>query len=76
LETGLGGLDIMQWLPGIDAERAYEPLAARSLVAHAFGIDVRVASLEDLRAMKRAAGRPQDLQDLRDLEAAHPSGTR
>ncbi|MEA2220449.1 MAG: hypothetical protein QOJ35_3075, partial [Solirubrobacteraceae bacterium] len=25
----------------------------------------------DLRAMKRAAGRPQDLQDLADLAIAH-----
>jgi hypothetical protein len=26
LETRLGGLDIMQWLPGVDAEQAYETL--------------------------------------------------
>jgi len=36
------------------------------------GIAVRTASLSHLRDMKRAAGRPQDLQDLADLAIAHP----
>lgn len=72
LETPLGVLDIMQWIPGIDADLAYPTLHSHAQIAHAFGIEVQVASLEDLRAMKRAAGRPQDLQDLTDLAAAHP----
>lgn len=72
LETPLGVLDVMQWLPGIDADRAYDRLAPRSREAHAFGIPVRVCSLPDLRAMKRAAGRPQDLLDLADLAEAQP----
>lgn len=29
---------------------------------------IRVCEIEHLRAMKRAAGRPQDLEDLRRLE--------
>lgn len=39
--------------------------------AVAFGIEIRVCSLDALRVMKRAAGRPQDLQDLADLDRAH-----
>jgi hypothetical protein len=71
LATPLGVLDIMQWVPGIDAENAYATLARDAECAVAFGIEIKVCSLDALRLMKRAAGRPQDLQDLRDLEAAH-----
>jgi hypothetical protein len=72
LETPLGVLDIMQWVPGIDADNAYATLATDALTAVAFGIELRVCSLEALRVMKRAAGRPQDLRDLDDLRTAHP----
>jgi hypothetical protein len=73
LETALGILDVMQWIPGIEAEHAYETLAQDALTAQAFGVELRVCSLAALRQMKRAAGRPRDLQDLADLDAAHPS---
>lgn len=72
LQTALGVLDVMQWLPGIDADQAYATLAKDALQATAFGVPLRVCSLETLRQMKRAAGRPRDLQDLADLQAAHP----
>lgn len=72
LETSLGVLDVMQWLPGIDADQAYETLASDAREVTAFGITLRVCSLAALREMKRAAGRPRDLQDLADLDAAHP----
>lgn len=72
LETELGVLDVMQWLPGID--NAYATLSEDSRQATAFGITVRVCSLAKLRQMKQAAGRPRDLQDLADLDAAHPEG--
>lgn len=72
LETSLGILDVMQWLPGLGTDNDYEVLAAEAAEGSAFGVRVRVCSLHHLRMMKRAAGRPQDLQDLADLEVAHP----
>ncbi len=74
LQTDLGVLDLMQWIPGIDADHAYASLAADAEIANAFGIQIRVCSLPMLRVMKRAAGRPQDLLDLDSLETAHPEG--
>jgi hypothetical protein len=73
LETPLGILDIMQWIPGIEADNAYTTLAANMRVANAFGIEIQVCSLANLREMKRTAGRPQDLQDLAELDSAHPN---
>ena len=62
-------LDTMQWVPGIDAERAYEQLSHAFVDGEIAGNRVRVCSREDLIAMKRAAARPQDLEDLRQLGA-------
>jgi hypothetical protein len=71
LATPLGVLDIMRWVPGINAKNAYATLSRDAERAVAFGIEIKVCSLDALRLMKRAAGWPQDLQDLRDLETAH-----
>jgi predicted nucleotidyltransferase len=67
IETDLGRLDIVQGLNGIPA---YDELNARSTKAEILGIEVAVCSIEDLKAMKRAAGRTRDLADLEDLDAA------
>jgi predicted nucleotidyltransferase len=67
IETELGRLDIVQGLDGIPS---YEELRARGVEAEILGVAVWVCSIEDLRAMKRAAGRTRDLADLEDLDAA------
>ena len=72
LVTPLGVLDIMQWLPGIEADHAYPVLAPDAVTGEVFKIPVRVCSLQHLRVMKQAAGRPQDQKDLEDLSLAHP----
>lgn len=65
--TDLGRLDVMQWLSGVDTDDLYGELDPDSVEGSVDGIPVRVCGLEHLRAMKRAAGRPQDLEDLRRL---------
>jgi predicted nucleotidyltransferase len=67
IETDLGRLDIVQ---GLDGVPSYEELRPRATEAEILGVTVAVCSIEDLRAMKRAAGRTRDLADLEDLEAA------
>lgn len=69
LETRLGDLDVMQWISGIDEDPAYEALAESALEGELDGIPLRVCSLKHLIAMKRAAGRPRDLDDLQRLGA-------
>jgi hypothetical protein len=56
--------------PPLPAER----LIARARVMESSELVLRVVSLEDLVALKRAAGREQDLADLRHLERLLPGG--
>jgi hypothetical protein len=72
LETRLGPLDIMQWVAGIDEEPAYPALAREAITVEFRGGQLLVCGLEHLRTMKQAAGREQDLQDLRGLSAGKP----
>lgn len=67
IETDLGPLDVIQGLDGIPP---YAELRARAVEVEIGGVRVAVCSLEDLRAMKRAAGRTRDLADLEDLDEA------
>lgn len=66
ISTPVGPLDVVGGLPGVPA---YDALSPRAEWASIEGVRVPVCSLEDLRAMKRAAGRPRDLADLDDLDA-------
>jgi hypothetical protein len=67
LETSLGPMDIMQWVAGIETDLAYYELAPSAIRVTFRDTQIRVCALDHLRAMKRAAGRPQDLQDLERL---------
>lgn len=67
LLTSLGDLDVFQWVSGIEADDLYAELYPHALTGIVEGIPVQVCGLEHLRAMKRAAGRPQDLEDLKRL---------
>jgi hypothetical protein len=71
LETSLGPIDIMQWVAGVDAENAYTELGPAAVPVAFRGTEVRVCSLQHLLAMKRAAGRPEDLKDLERLGEEH-----
>jgi predicted nucleotidyltransferase len=66
IETDLGRLDVVQ---GLDGVPTFEELRSRATEAEILGSKVWVCSLEDLKTMKRAAGRTRDLADLEDLEA-------
>lgn len=66
LSTRYGDLDLLAHPdPGLD----FETLLERSIAAAVLGVEVRVASLDDLISMKRAAGRPKDRIELEVLGA-------
>jgi hypothetical protein len=67
LTTREGDLDLLVEPPG---SPGYAALRRRADVIELDGASIRVASLEDLIAMKRAAGRPQDEIDVESLEIA------
>lgn len=66
IETDLGRLDIVQ---GLDGVPGFEDLRSRSVETEILGVKVAVCAVEDLKAMKRVAGRTRDLADLEDLDA-------
>jgi predicted nucleotidyltransferase len=66
LDTAEGPLDILADPAGTPS---YEVLRKRAIEVPVEGVTVRVASLKDLLAMKRASGRPRDLLAVEELEA-------
>jgi hypothetical protein len=66
LDTPDGALDL---LAEPDASGGYAQLRANAIEAAVSGVTVRIAGLEDLLAMKKAAGRPKDRVYVEELEA-------
>ncbi len=66
LVTSLGELDVLARPPGAPAYQVLRRNADRYDVG---GFNVSVAAIDDLIAMKQAAGRPKDLLDIEELEA-------
>lgn len=61
-----GGFDILGEAAGM---RGYEAMRADAKIEKVWGIQIRVASLDDLIRMKRAAGRPKDKAMAEELIA-------
>ena len=66
LETDAGRLDLMTAPAG---SPGYERLRSNAARYDIGGFLVKVAEIDDLLAMKAAAGRPKDLVDISELEA-------
>jgi hypothetical protein len=67
LSTPLGRVDLLADPAGAPP---YERLRARADVVGIEDLEVRIASIDDLLAMKRASGRTMDLVDIESLEIA------
>ena len=65
LTTTIGDIDLLGEVTG---GGRYEDLVAHSITADAFGFPTRFVSLQWLIRLKRAAGRPKDLEALAELE--------
>ncbi|CAN5115346.1 hypothetical protein BH20ACT16_BH20ACT16_05050 [soil metagenome] len=66
LDTVDGGLDL---LVEPDGAPRYDALKARAMRIDFDGVEISIASIEDLLAMKRAANRSQDQTDIEALTA-------
>jgi hypothetical protein len=71
LATTAGDLDILNAALGAPH---YAELRDRAIEVEVRGTPVRIASLDDVIAMKRASGRPRDLRDIADLTAGEELG--
>jgi hypothetical protein len=66
LITDLGALDLLGEITG---GGGFEALRPHAKVVSLFGVECLCIGLRKLIEVKRAAGRPRDLQALADLEA-------
>jgi predicted nucleotidyltransferase len=67
VSTDLGRIDVLQGLPQVPS---FAALDARASEVDVDGLVVKICSLDDLLAMKRASDRPRDRDDLEALESA------
>jgi predicted nucleotidyltransferase len=67
LITRYGRLDLLNIEHLAGAPASYDDLDSRALAVTLDGIEIRVAGLDDLLRMKRAAGREQDRLDIAAL---------
>jgi hypothetical protein len=56
--------------------RAFEQMREAALVVEVAGVEIAIVSLEDLIRMKRAAGRPRDIDDIAALTEVAGQGDR
>lgn len=66
LTTSFGDLDLLGEITG---GGSYDALVGDSTAVPAFGVEVRCLNLDRLIQVKRAAGRPKDLEAIAELEA-------
>lgn len=66
LTTSVGDIDLLGEIAG---GGGYEALLPYTAPVEAFGIELRCLTLEKLIQVKRAAGRPKDLEAIAELEA-------
>jgi predicted nucleotidyltransferase len=66
LTTSIGDIDLLGEIAG---GGDYEALLPSTAPVEAFGIELRCLTLEKLIQVKRAAGRPKDLEAIAELEA-------
>lgn len=70
LSTRHGELHILNDVPGADP---YSEMRARSLTVEINGVAIQIVSVDDLIRMKRATGRPSDLEDVQAITAVSDS---
>ena len=71
LTTKLGDLDLLGEVVG---GGGYRELLSRTFVVEAFGVKFKCVDLPTLIKLKRAAGRPKDLESIAELQALLEEG--
>jgi predicted nucleotidyltransferase len=71
LSTRVGALDLLGEITG---GGGWEQLADHTIDVEVFGLSCKCIDLDTLIAVKRAAGRPRDLETVAELEAVRAAG--